>query len=391
MDFQKLDRLLNRFAERSVPGCACVIVKDGEPIYEGYAGYADVEARKPVYEHSIFRQASTTKLFTYVILMQLFEQGEFLLSDPLYTILPEWRSTEKFVTLPNGEVVVRPLDKPMTILDALTMACGMPYCMSPMGGSPVNPTLNGMNAVMAELCKDGRIPTLREQVREMSKVPVMFEPGTRWQYGFGSEIIGAVVEEVTGKTVRANMLERIIRPMEMEDTATLLDAEMYKRLVCNYTKKDGKIVKLPAEMDATLMVGSVPEGSRANLNASCRDFARFMGMLANGGRYKDRQFLGRKTIDLMRTNYLNEDQLRDFHNTYLAGYGYGLGVRTLMDKAAGNHNGSLGAFGWTGGSGIWSEADPSENVAIVYMHNMMPNEEEYHHLRLRTVAYGCLE
>ena len=84
MDFQKLDGLLNRFAERSVPGCACVIVKDGEPIYEGYAGYADVEARKPVYEHSIFRQASTTKLFTYVLLMQLFEQVEERLRQIVY-------------------------------------------------------------------------------------------------------------------------------------------------------------------------------------------------------------------------------------------------------------------------------------------------------------------
>jgi CubicO group peptidase (beta-lactamase class C family) len=84
--------------------------------------------------------------------------------------------------------------------------------------------------------------------------------------------------------------------------------------------------------------------------------------------------------------------LKDFNNnTYLAGYGYGLGFRTLMDKSAGNHNGSLGAFGWTGGSGIWVEADPEEEVSIVYMHNMRPNEELFHHLRLRTVAYGCLD
>jgi CubicO group peptidase (beta-lactamase class C family) len=116
-----------------------------------------------------------------------------------------------------------------------------------------------------------------------------------------------------------------------------------------------------------------------------------MSMLANGGVYKGERFLGRKTIELMSTNYLNEDQLKDYHNTYLAGYGYGLGFRTLMDKAGGNHNGSIGAFGWTGGTGIWAESDPVENVAIVYMHNTRPNQEEYHHLRVRAVAYGCLD
>jgi CubicO group peptidase (beta-lactamase class C family) len=366
-------------------------MKDTEPIYEGYFGYADIEEKKPIHEHSIFRQASTTKLFTYAICMMLYESGEFLLSDPLYEYLPEWRNTQKFTTLPNGEVVVVPVEKPVTIMHALTMACGMPYCHNPIPGTPVNPTLRAMNEVMTELCKDGYIPTLREEVRAMSNVPIMFEPGTHWQYGFGSEIVGALVEEITGKTVRQNMIERIIEPLGLKDTATLLDEEMAKRLVCNYAVEDGKLTKIPSEQDARILVGSVPEGSRANLNASCKDFAVFMSMLANGGVYKGERFLGRKTIELMSTNYLNEDQLKDYHNTYLAGYGYGLGFRTLMDKAGGNHNGSIGAFGWTGGTGIWAESDPVENVAIVYMHNTRPNQEEYHHLRVRAVAYGCLD
>lgn len=391
MGFSKMDRLLEKYTKTTVPGCACVIMKDTEPIYEGYFGYADIEEKKPIHEHSIFRQASTTKLFTYAICMMLYESGEFLLSDPLYEYLPEWRNTQKFTTLPNGEVVVVPVEKPVTIMHALTMACGMPYCHNPIPGTPVNPTLRAMNEVMTELCKDGYIPTLREEVRAMSNVPIMFEPGTHWQYGFGSEIVGALVEEITGKTVRQNMIERIIEPLGLKDTATLLDEEMAKRLVCNYAVEDGKLTKIPSEQDARILVGSVPKGSRANLNASCKDFAVFMSMLANGGVYKGERFLGRKTIELMSTNYLNEDQLKDYHNTYLAGYGYGLGFRTLMDKAGGNHNGSIGAFGWTGGTGIWAESDPVENVAIVYMHNTRPNQEEYHHLRVRAVAYGCLD
>ena len=136
--FQDLDRLLNRFAGNTVPGCACVIMKDGEPIYEGYAGYADIENRIPINEHSMFRQASTTKLFTYVICMMLFEQGEFLLNEPLYEYLPEWRDTKKFVIRPNGEIAVEPLERPITIRDALIMSCGLPYCMRPLSEPSAN-------------------------------------------------------------------------------------------------------------------------------------------------------------------------------------------------------------------------------------------------------------
>ena len=116
-----------------------------------------------------------------------------------------------------------------------------------------------------------------------------------------------------------------------------------------------------------------------------------MQMLANGGCYGGERIMGRKTIDLMRSNCLTDAMIReDFTTPYLAGYGYGYGVRTLLDRYAGQHNGSPGAFGWTGGSGTWAEADPAEGVSIVYMHNLQPNLEEYHHLRMRATAYGCL-
>lgn len=124
--------------------------------------------------------------------------------------------------------------------------------------------------------------------------------------------------------------------------------------------------------------------------SSASDFSVFMQMLANGGEYNGQRFLGRKTVDLLRTNQLNEAQQKDYNDPYNAGYGYGMGFRMLMDKAAGNSNGSLGSFGWSGGTGIWAEADPEEGLSMVYMHNMSPNEGLFHHLRVRAAAYGCL-
>ena len=134
---------------------------------------------------------------------------------------------------------------------------------------------------------------------------------------------------------------------------------------------------------------STPAGARPNLITSAGDFAVFMQMLANGGVYKGRKLLGAGTVEMLHTNLLGEAQLRDFENDYLAGYGYGYGFRTLLTRKYG-HNGNLGAFGWTGGSGIWVEAEPVEKCAVAYMHNMRPNEELYHHHRVRAVVNGIM-
>ncbi len=390
-NFSKLDNLLKSFAEHSVPGCACTVMKKDEIIYEGYAGYADIDTKERVHTSSMFRQASTTKLFTYAIVGMLYEEGKFLLSDPISEYLPEWKHMTKFNTRPNNELEIVPLENPITIKDVVTMACGLPYCMFPDVNSK-QPVIAAMSKALQTISGDQR-PTLREEVRVMSRVPVLFEPGTHWLYGFGSEITGAIVEEITGKPLRTVFKERVIDPLGLKDTDTYITEHNRHQVVGDYVKgEDGSFTKTSPASDASFDPQATPVGARVNLLASSNDYAVFMQMLANGGSYKGERLLGRKTVDLLRTNYLNETQLKDFNNnTYLAGYGYGLGFRTMMDKAAGNHNGSLGSFGWTGGSGIWAEADPTEEVSIVYMHNMRPNEELYHHLRVRTAAYGGLD
>ena len=188
----------------------------------------------------------------------------------------------------------------------------------------------------------------------------------------------------------------LFEPLEMDSSANYLIGDMGERLVKNYCIKRGK--KLGEEdaleiRDDSMMVGplgSVNGFSRVVTNPS--DYTHLIQMLANGGKWKGEQIMGRKTIDLMRTNTISQELIdKDFSNNYLCGYGYGYGVRTLMDQYVGHHNGSLGQFGWTGGSGTWGEADPSEGTSIVYMHNLQPNLEEYHHLRMRAVAYACLK
>ncbi len=387
-DFSRLDALLKEFADRSVPGCSLSVFQGDEAIYEGTAGYANIETGKPVTPHSMFRQASTTKLFTYAIVGMLYEEGKFLFSDPLETYLPEWKNTRKFVRRSNGSVEAVPVDHPITVRNAVAMMCGLPYCMFPVKGTS-NPTLALMSERMAVLLEKGT-PTLREEVRAMADVPVMFEPGSHWLYGFGSEITGVLVETWTGKPLREVFRERIIEPLELEDTDTFITDENRDRVVTSYRKlPDGSFSPSPDLFDASMDPAKTPAGARPNLITSAHDFAVFMQMLANGGVYRGRKLLGEGTVEMLHTNQLTEEQLKDFENDYLAGYGYGLGFRTLMTRKYG-HNGHLGAFGWTGGSGIWVEADPVDRFSVAYMHNMSPNEELYHHHRVRSAVYGCM-
>ena len=386
-DFTRLDNLLKRFVEEGTnPGCAAAVMQGDELIWHGEAGYADIESGKKVDLHSMFSQASTTKLFTYAILGMIYEEGKFLFSDPLSDYLPEWKNTKKYVTLPNGAVKTAPLEKPITIRDAVAMMCGLPYCMVP-AVDPATPTLAAMSRQMRELLKKGP-STIAEEVRVMAEVPVMFEPGSHWQYGFGSEITGVLVETFEGKPLREVFQDRLIKPLELEDADTFARPWNQDRIVTNYAKKGPGQFEPMADFSA-LDPDSVPAGARPNLLISARDFAVFMQMLANGGTYKGRKFLGAGTVAMLHENQLGPAQMADFECDYLAGYGYGLGFRTLLTRKYG-HNGNIGDFGWTGGTGIWVEADPVEKFAVAYMHNMRPNEELYHHHRVRAVVNGIM-
>ena len=384
-NFKQLDSLLQSFVDNGLPGCSLQIAQRGETIYEGYFGYADIETKAPVTRDSIFRQASMSKIPLYTTAMMLYEKGKFLLTDPISDFLPEWKDAKKFVHSPNGYPHIVPLEHPITISDVLSMKCPLPYCNFP--GESSDPTFNAMVECMKPLWEKGHF-TNREQVAAISKAPLACEPGTKWMYGFSSELTAAIIEAVCQKGIDDVFEEMLFAPLEMDSTRSHFFGDIEQRMVKLYgLDSEGKLVPSAHQLDLKHRPEPEYESGWARLFSNVNDFTKLMQMLANGGVYNGRRIMGRKTIDMMRANGLE----KPFEDTYNAGYGYGYGVRTLVDKAAGNHNGSLGAFGWTGGFGTWCEADPEDGVSIVYMHNRIPNGEAYYHLRMRTAAYGCIK
>ena len=330
-----------------------------------------------------------SKIPMYTTMMMLYEKGYFNLTDPIGEYLPEWKESKKFVRNSNGEIRIEKTARPINISDVMSMKCGLPYCNFP--GKTEDLTMTSMQKCMAPLWEKGHY-TLQEHVAAMSQAILAFDPGTHYIYGFSSELAAALIEVLTGKSVDEAMKEMIFDPLEMHDTRSRFFGDIQERMVTLYPVDNSpQMLSMLKMMDKKHLPGEENDAGWGRLFSTTKDYSNLMSMLACGGMYKGQRIMGRKTIDMMRFNGLDATQMKDFSDMYNAGYGYGYGVRTLIDKAAGNHNGSLGAFGWTGGFGTWAEADPEEQVGIVYMHNTAPSGEEYYHHLIRNVAYGFIE
>lgn len=380
-----IDLLLESFVERGLPGCALKVMQRGNSLYEGYFGYTDLASGVPVTKDSLFRQASMSKIPLYTAMMLLYEQGKFLLTDPVGDYLPEWKESKKYLRHPNGYVEVVPTRSPITIRDTLSMKCGLPYCNSDAPTEDI--TLQGMQQCMRPLWARGHY-TLQEQLAAVSAAPLACEPGSHWIYGFSSELAAGIIEKICDKPVNHALKELLFDPLEMKNTGGVFFPGTEERMVALYALDgEGNYVPGPDFFDKKHLPGPENEAGWARLFSNVEDYSHLMQMLAYGGVWEGRRILSRGTIDLMRSNGLDEVQLADFPEP---GYGYGYGFRTLLDRARGDLNGSVGSFGWTGGFGTWCEADPQEGLSIVYMHNLIPSGEQYYHPRVRTVSYGLL-
>ena len=383
-DFKELSRLLEEILEQGPAGCGCAVARNGEILFEEYHGVKDLESGEPITADSVYRQYSTTKVAVCTGAMMLLERGKFLLNDPIYEYFPEWKDTMVAQPEEDGSYRVRPAKRPILIRDCFSMAMGIGY-----GGTDY--THQAAEKVRAQLRANVGEYTLQQEIKAMAEVPVAFDPGTHWLYGFGHELVAGLIEVVSGKGVGQFLKEELFEPLDMKNTGYHYFGDIRERMVTTYLlKEDGSREASPYfQRDELFEPEAKYEGGGAGLFSPVRDYLALTQMLACGGEYQGRKIMGRKTIDLMRCNQLNEQQLKEFRNPYLEGYGYGCGVRTLMDPSAGV-NSSVGEFGWTGMLGTYVSIDPAEKLSLVYMHNLFPNREAYIHPRIRNIVYGVL-
>lgn len=385
MKYKNLIEVERGFVEDGiVPGVAFGVAKNGEIDYEQAYGFADLENKTKMTTDSLFELWSTTKPIVMTAAMTLFEQGKFLLQDRLSDYLPAYKHMKKYVKTDKGWEIEE-LKRPILVEHAFNMAMGLPYASA----ESEIPSAVEMDRVKNKLIEkyggDNRWDIV-EEVNEMANVPVMFEPGEDWMYGYGHELVAALVKVVSGMEVSDYLKKAIFEPLSMESTGYRTNQR--EKLVSLYIKDENGWKKEPSVFgmhDDSMKL----ECGGAGLVSTVSDYLKFAAMMANGGTYRGEKIISKKTIDLMRTERLTPRQHRNFDNSYNAGYGYGLGVRTMMRPEL-TSNVSVGEFGWTGMMGTYVSIDPSENFAFVHMHQMFPNEEERIHHRARNAAYSVL-
>ena len=380
MNFQPLrDFMDNYLPTLGVPGTDIVIYKNHEEIFRYQSGFDSLKSGTPVNPNALYHMYSCTKVATCVAATQLIERGEILTTDPVFAYLPEYADIKVKHTLPDGTVQVRPAEKVLTIEHLLTMTGGLDYDIDRPAIKRVIQQTNG------------RAPTL-DIVRAIPEDPFIFEPGSRYQYSLCLDVIGGLVELVSGMSLGEYFKKNIFEPLGMTETSFGVTEDKLARMATQYqyNAETGEVTEIP-KAENRFNFGTEYHSGGAGLISSVKDQILFADALANYGVGKNgNRILSKVGVELMSANHLDPISLADFTKIgQVKGYGYGYGVRTNINPIINGNLSPVGEFGWDGARGSYLSADPKNRVAFFYAEHMgglhpviLP--------RLRNVVYSCL-
>lgn len=369
----RLEAVMQQYVEKKqIAGAVALVARKNKVAYLKSFGRQDIEANKPMQDNTIFRLASMTKPITSAAVMMLYEEGRFLLNDPVSKYLPEFK--EMLVLNPdrstNGATKsdsLVPAKRPITIRHLLTHTSDLTYHLNNKLGEAYRKAgiANGLGL---------HDETLAENMKKLAKLPLLHHPGDKWEYGLSIDVLGYLIEAVSGKSLDEFLKERIFVPLKMHDTHFYLPENKVSRLTAIYQYSAEKGLSKLA--DVTTAFGnfefspaypySGPHkfySGGAGLCATIADYARFAQMLLNGGELEGARILSRKSIELMTA---------DFAGALKNEYGFGLGFslrRSLNEKG---ELGSAGAYGW---GGFWNTLfliDPAEQMFMIVMTQLYP-------------------
>lgn len=356
----RLERLHRHFEQLTAsgerPGAITLIARNGRIVDWHTYGFRDAENRLPMEKDTIVHIYSMTKPITSVAVMMLVEEGRIALDDRVDKYIPEFRSLKVY----KGGTVERPEladpSRPMTVKHLLTHTSGLIYGW----------TNDNVSAMYRKVDPLGA-PSLKEFIGRLSKLPLAFDPGERYEYSVSLDVLGYLVEVVSGEAFDQFVEKRITGPLKMTDTHFRLPEAKRARLAKIYSRREGKLVAQPG-----LQTGGVPYGGMG-LYSTIGDYARFAQMLLNGGKLDGVRLLGRKTVDLMMMNHLVGLARPNIGGDGSNGFGLGGAVR--IDPARSGRPASEGLFGWDGAASTYFRVDRKENLALLLFLQWMPFDQ----------------
>ena len=373
MSESRLERITAHFegkyvAPGKLAGCQITVVRGGHLAYQRSLGLMDRERGRPTGDDTIFRIYSMTKPIASLALMQLYERGMFQLTDPVHRYIPEWRNLGVSVTHDDGSVTTVKPTRPMNVKDVLMHMTGLAGGLFP--GNPIDDAFAGARQARSKGL------TLEGVTSLLAEFPLKFDPGTRWNYGLSTDIVGRLVEILAGDRFDHYLRREIFEPLGMDDTGFFVPEGSADRLAALYQFQPGAAPALleAPEQSRYLRQPSYLSGA-GGLVSTTHDYVAFCQMLRNGGQLDGRRVLGRKTLELMTCNHLPG----------------GLGFAVGLGPAATSMAGSGGEFYWGGAASTAFWIDPLEDLFVVFMTQLLPSVTYTIRAELRALVYQAID
>ncbi len=380
MNFDKLKDFLDYYLPMlGVPGSDTIIYKDHQEIFRYQSGYDNLKYRVKVRPDAVYMLYSCTKIVTCVAALQLVERGEILVNDPIHVYFPEYKNLTVARKTADGKVRVEKAKNPILIRNLFSMTSGLDY----------NTRRSGIDRVRQQ--SNGKCPTL-DIIRALPEDPLACEPGEKYIYGLSHDVLGGLVELISGMKLGDYMKKNIFDPLGMKDTTFEINSINYERMACQYDYDNVGRCSIEVSKDENpLRFGSEYQSGGAGLLSTVEDFVLLTDALANGGVGKNgNRILSSASVELLRSSTLTAEQSVNFEYAHNVGYKYGFGVRVMSDPAKAGSLMPVGAFGWDGKKMCLSVSDPKNRIAIFHAESidgmnsiLLP--------RLMNVIYSCLE
>lgn len=406
-----INRLIAAYVDTSkISGAISLVARRNKLVHFECYGNMDIAANKPMRHDTIFRMYSMTKPVTAVAMMMLYEQGHFQLDTPVSVFIPGFKDLEVFE---SGTVESYKTVKPqreMRIADLLSHTSGLTYDF--MNTSPVD-ALYRASGIQGSHA-DG---TLQDLVDKLSRMPLLFSPGTRWNYSLSSDVVAYLVQTISGIRFDEFVKKYIAQPLEMTDADFYVPQEKHDRFAANYTHIDlvpanqkmhfsqYMSAGRDADLKQPLILIDNPRSGRfssprtfhsggGGLVCTAQDYLNFLQMLLNRGNFKGEQLLSPKTVDLMTANHLPGDleslNMPGFSETSLAGIGFGLGFGVMLDSVKANILGTSGEYHWGGGANTMFFVDPEEELIAMFLTQLLPSTAYNIRREFRVAVYQAI-
>ena len=388
MDFTKLTAYLNTLKEKyEVHGLDCKVMKEHKPVYRYMTGHSDYALSVPVSENDLYDVYSCTKIITMTAVMQLIEQGRIGLYDKLEKYLPEFADMQVATDFRIGEwpfqwptmaSALTPAKNKILIHDLMSMTAGLSYDVA-------------SEAIQKKKREVGKNAGTREIVKAIASMPLICEPGTRYSYALGHDVLAAVVEVVSGMTFGQYLKKNVFNPLTVTDMYFQVPESERHRLSAQYMK-DMKTGVIAPNGGMIYRLSDAYESGGAGLTCTVDAYSVVLDALANDGvGATGARILEPESIRTMSKNWLTDRELEDFKKCGKVGYGYGLGVRTLIDGSCSKS--PVGEFGWDGAAGAYALIDPINHLSIFYTHEIIGMITAYSeiHPTIRDLTYEAVK